>query len=68
MKDQIRSAYKNGYEAALSSLILHYKLLYGKGAKTVPIGKIITYLEKALEKSDQTINELNLEGIEHASR
>lgn len=61
MEDQIRSAYKNGYEVALSSLILHYKLLYGKGAKTIPINKLITYLEKALEKSDQTINELNLE-------
>ena len=68
MEDQIRSAYKNGYEAALSSLILHYKLLYGKGAKTVSIGKIITYLEKALEKSDQTINELKLEDIEDVSR
>ena len=52
--------YKNGYKTALSNLILHYKKLYGKEVREVPISKVISYLEKELKKSDKVAGDLNL--------
>jgi len=50
--------YRNGYEAALSNLILHYKKMQSKGAKEIPITKLISYLEKELKKSDKVAGDL----------
>ena len=52
--------YKNGYKTALSNLILHYKKLYGKEVREVPVSKVISYLEKELKKSDKVAGDLNL--------
>jgi hypothetical protein len=52
--------YKNGYKAALSNLILHYKKLYGKEVRKVPVSRVISYLEKELKKSDKVTGDLNL--------
>ena len=57
-EEQIRNVYKNGYEAAFSAMVFHYKVLQGKGIKNIPVGKIVNFLEKCLKDGDKVAEDL----------
>ena len=57
-EEQVKITYKNGYEAAFSAMVYHYKTLQGKGVKTVPISKVVSFLERCLRDGDKAVENL----------